>query len=66
MASLRGRNEEADTVKLGNSSFVSNVMGQVGSALPPDVRRRLCPAVDVPFRPWACPFAAFGPIDSKG
>ena len=29
MASLRGRNEEADTVKLGNSSFVSNVMGHV-------------------------------------
>ncbi|HEX9544208.1 MAG TPA: hypothetical protein VF955_03425, partial [Pyrinomonadaceae bacterium] len=42
-------------MKLGNSSFVSNVMGQVGSALPPDVRRWLCPADSSQIIPGLCP-----------
>src|SRR6476659_7212545 len=34
----------------------------VASALPPAVRRRLCPAVDAPFMFWAMPF---GPASAK-
>jgi len=39
----------------------------LGSALPPDVRRWLCPDVEVPFRTWGYALgAAYGPVDPKG
>jgi hypothetical protein len=39
----------------------------VASALPPDVRRWLCPAVEIPFSLLGCALgAAFGPIIPKG
>ena len=37
-----------------------------GSALPPDVRRRLCPAVEVPFALGLALDAVFRPMNSKG
>ena len=36
-----------------------------GSALPPDVSRWLCPAVDVPFRSWAMPLYGLWPNEFR-